>query len=356
MTCSERMHAGAPGQSDEGPPIYRRVALVGCGRRFVASVAPTLWHTGTVAVLAADPDPEARTRVTAIAPHAEGLILVPHLTRQQLINSGAEAIIISSPSGLHYEHCRTALSCHLPTFVEKPLACTVQDAKSLQVTAQGLLVASEQRIYREDLGYARSVIKSGVLGDISEMRYHDSIVPAPHLSRTWRNDPRLAGGGILLDLGYHTVGSMQWLLDLNGDEIAMMQAKLTTTNLRVEDTAKITCTAGRVVVRLDVRLVQSDPRELIVVRGSRGEFRIERARRKPSIADITVTIRGESPLRHRMPLDERTDSQSLVEFLCGRAEASRLDQHVDVLEFLEQAYMCSGQGERGARDAAEGLA
>lgn len=353
MTCSERSRATS--RSSQTAAIYRRVALVGCGQRFAASVAPTLRQANVAVALAADPDARALDRVTSIAPYAKDAILTSSLSQQRLLDARADAIIISSPSGLHFEHCVTALACGLPTFVEKPLACSAPDARRLQSVSGGRLVASEQRVHREDLRYARSIIRSGVLGEISDLRYHDSITPAPHFSRTWRNNPRLAGGGILLDLGYHTVSSVQWLLDLGSEDIVVTKARLATSALRVEDTAQIACTAAGIQVSLDIRLVNLTPRELVVVKGSQGKLRLYRRRGKPPIAEISVAVRGREPTRLQLPLDYRTDSRVLLDFLCGRTEAHKLDPHIDALEFLEQAYDCSSPQRGMARDAVEGL-
>jgi predicted dehydrogenase len=344
MTGSDRRRAGE--DSDHTPgvtAVYQRVALVGCGRRFATSVAPTLWVSGARVVLAADPDVQARLRVASIAPHSDDLTLAASLTPQQLTSSRADAVIISSPSGLHYEHCAMALSCGLPTFVEKPLACTVPDARVLHASSGGLLAASEQRTHREDLRYVRSLIKSGTLGEIVELRYEDSITPAPHFARSWRNDPRLAGGGILLDLGYHTVGSVQWLLDVSSTAMAVTHASLTTSTLRVEDAAKITCMAGETRVSLDIRLVEASPREVLVAEGTQGVLRLERLRSGPAAARVSLSLNGAGTRHRSLPLDGRTDSESLLDFLCGRAEPSWLARHVDALEFLEQAYEHSGQ-------------
>ncbi|MGH3401178.1 MAG: Gfo/Idh/MocA family protein [Streptosporangiaceae bacterium] len=353
MTGSDQPRA--TNGSSQTSAIYQRVALVGCGHRFAASVAPTLRQANVAVALAADPDPRALDLVTAIAPYAEDLIMTGSLTQQRLLDAQVDAIIISSPSGLHFEHCITALACGLPTFVEKPLACSAPDARRLQAASHGRLVASEQRMHREDLRYARSIIRSGVLGEISELRYYDSITPAPHFARTWRNNPRLAGGGILLDLGYHTVSSVQWLLDLGSEDIVVTKARLETSALQVEDAAQIACTAAGVKVSLDIRLVELAPRELVFVKGALGELRLYRPRKRPPVAEISVEVRGREPARHQLPLDYRTDSRVLLDFLCGRTEAHKLERHIDALEFLEQAYDCSSLQEEVRQDAVEGL-
>src|SRR5689334_3586779 len=119
MTFSQRLRATADqNDADSAEAVeaaYRRVALVGCGQRFAVSVAPTLAQAKASVVLAADPDPEARSMVASIAPCAGDLILAASLSRHKLIEAGAQAIVISSPSGLHFEHCMIALSCGLPT-------------------------------------------------------------------------------------------------------------------------------------------------------------------------------------------------------------------------------------------------
>lgn len=70
---------------------------------------------------------------------------------------------------------------------------------------------------------------------------------------------------------------------------------------------------------------------------------MHRERRKRSaVTDITFAINGESPTRLGLPLDQGTDSKSLLDFLRGRTATGTLDRHIDALEFIEQAYECSG--------------
>lgn len=347
---------GVPGMTRVGRPheangtdgtavdhaVHQRVALVGCGQRFATSVAPTLWHTNATVVLAVDPDSRARSRAAARAPHGPNLILAEHLTERLLRETAADAIIISSPSGLHFEHCEIALSCGLPTFVEKPLACTVRHARTLQAAADGRLAASEQRIHRNDLAYVRKSIQDGWLGEISEIFYHDSIAPAPQFASSWRNDPRLAGGGILLDLGYHTTGSIQWLLDLHGQDFEITSARLSSDRLKVENAAQVACTAAGIEINLDIRLAELAPAEMLVIRGTRGELQLARERKKPSQSTISAQVYGQEATQLRLSLDESSDSRSLHNFLCGRAQANDLRRHIDTLEFLQLIYDRAG--------------
>ncbi len=304
-------------------------------------------------MLAADPDPEALSRVAAGAGQGPVPILTERLTTQSLLTADPDAVIISSPSGLHFEHGILALSCGFPTFVEKPLACTATEARTLEQAAKRRLFASEQRVYREDLRRVRTIIQSGHIGKILEVRYHDSIVPAPRFADTWRNDPRLAGGGVLLDLGYHTAGAMHWLLDPPSGNFDVTAAYLRCDTLRVENQADISCVAGDVEARLDIRLVDRHPREVLQVRGSLGEVSIVRERKKPSVARISLHRTGREPRTYRVPLDEASDSRSLRDFLHGVSGVGQLRRHIRTLEFLEHAYGRAASERGELRDAAD---
>jgi len=304
-------------------------------------------------VLAADPDPEALSRVAAQAGQGPEPILTKRLTRQSLLTAAPDAVIISSPSGLHFEHGFLALSCGFPTFVEKPLACTATEARKLERVAKHRLFASDQRVYREDLRRVRSFIRSGHLGEILEINYHDSIVPRPRFASTWRNDPRLAGGGVLLDLGYHTAGAMHWLLDPPSGNFDVTAANLRCDTLRVEKQADISCVAGDIEARLDIRLVDRHPREVLQVRGSLGQVSIVRERRKPSLARISVQPSRGEPRTYPVPLDEASDSQSLRDFLHGVSGVSQLRRHIRTLEFLEHAYGRAAAEASELRDAVD---
>jgi predicted dehydrogenase len=234
------------------------------------------------------------------------------------------------------------LSSGLPTFVEKPLACASEHARILQQTFGSRVSTSEQRIHRKDLKVVRSLIKSGRLGRLRYIDYQDSVTPTPHFSTTWRNDPGLAGGGILLDLGYHTAGALQWLLGTSSEDFDVTRAHLRHGELRVEQHAEVECTSGGIDIKLDIRLDENRPREVLIIQGSLAQVRVERERKKPEVALITIReVAGNLTIRP-IELTADYDTRSLCDFFSGKFNSYHLGRHVRTLEFLEMIYARSG--------------
>jgi predicted dehydrogenase len=88
---------------------------------------------------------------------------------EALTQAEADAVVIATPSGLHPEHIRTALSAGCHVFVEKPLAETVEDAVAVtdMARAGGLtLMVGHTFLYNNLVHDVKARIDSGELGDV----------------------------------------------------------------------------------------------------------------------------------------------------------------------------------------------
>jgi scyllo-inositol 2-dehydrogenase (NADP+) len=105
---------------------------------------------------------------------------------------------------------RRALDAGLPVVVDKPLAPTAAEARSLVEHAEKLgvlLTVFMNRRWDSDQLTLRRLLEEGKLGDV--LRYESRFErwrPALSASKVWRevSSPE-AGGGVLLDLGSHLV-------------------------------------------------------------------------------------------------------------------------------------------------------
>lgn len=88
---------------------------------------------------------------------------------QALQSSGAEAVVIATPSGLHPAHINLALDAGCHVFVEKPLAETVADSASLVEKANKqnkILMVGHTFLYNNLVHDVKNRIDSGELGDV----------------------------------------------------------------------------------------------------------------------------------------------------------------------------------------------
>jgi predicted dehydrogenase len=119
-------------------------------------------------------------------------------------------IVVAAPNDVHVELARRALDAGLPVVVDKPLAPTAAEARSLveQAEALGVLItAFMNRRWDSDQLTLRRLLDERKLGEV--LRYESRLErwqPALSGRKPWREvSPPEAGGGVLLDLGSHLV-------------------------------------------------------------------------------------------------------------------------------------------------------
>lgn len=86
--------------------------------------------------------------------------------------------------------------------------------------------------------YAKQLIDSGVIGDIYLIKmanYRNSFAMGnEHWRPKWRIDPKISGGGVFMDHGYHMIYLSQWIFD---QEPISVKARFFNYNSNAEDTA-----------------------------------------------------------------------------------------------------------------------
>jgi predicted dehydrogenase len=119
-------------------------------------------------------------------------------------------VVVAAPNDVHVTLARRALDAGLPAVVDKPLAPTADEGRSLVVHAEDLgvlLTAYMNRRWDSDQLTLRRLLGEGRLGKV--LRYESRFErwrPALSEPRPWsETSPPEAGGGILLDLGPHLV-------------------------------------------------------------------------------------------------------------------------------------------------------
>ncbi|RFS82460.1 oxidoreductase [Actinomadura spongiicola] len=119
-----------------------------------------------------------------------------------------DLVVVAAPNRWHVPLARTALTSGLPVVVDKPVAASTADARSLAALSavRGLPVFPfHNRRWDGDYRTAQHLITSGTLGDIRrfESRFERW---RPKVTESWKEsaDPRDAGG-VLFDLGTHLI-------------------------------------------------------------------------------------------------------------------------------------------------------
>ncbi len=200
-----------------------RVFLAGAGyiaREHATAATDRSILTGEVELHVADPHPDALASFVAAFPAA-----VPHPDARSMFatrHDESDLAVIATPPDSHHALVRDALDAGLHTLCEKPLALTVDEAADLarRADAAGRIMASCDDRFR-DLATTREVRRlaaSGALGRV----YHATFVNTFRRARTgfdqltqsaWFRDPRIAGGGVMMDWGPYDIAVLDEILD-----------------------------------------------------------------------------------------------------------------------------------------------
>lgn len=130
-----------------------------------------------------------------------------------LNDNSVDAVLVATPTAMHFEHVRSALSAGKHVMVEKPIALDLAQARQLVVLAESqkrVLTVFHNRRWDIDFLTVCDAIRSGVFGTIINIesrlgQFASCVGPAAKEYRpNWRNE-RAFGGGGLYDWGSHFV-------------------------------------------------------------------------------------------------------------------------------------------------------
>ncbi len=162
-----------------------------------------------------------------------------------------DAVIISLPNFLREDSIVCAVERNLDIFVDKPLARTLAEATRITKTVekQGVRMMSGVNYrYFDSVQRLKSMLDEGRIGDVviatSDLILNGPLghgrIPVP-VPEWWLNKTK-AGGGALLDLGYHLIDIMNWIFGDLRVEYSSLEHRF---QLPVEDGATVVLRSGR---------------------------------------------------------------------------------------------------------------
>lgn len=146
-------------------PGKTRIAVVGAGQWGRNLLRNLVAHPRVALAALADPDAEslanaARSfRPAATFDSFDAMIAA----------GGIDAVVVASPSRLHFRHARTALQAGCDVFVEKPMCMTAVEGRELLARADAkrrVLMVGHTFLYSNLVHEVKRRIDSGVLGDV----------------------------------------------------------------------------------------------------------------------------------------------------------------------------------------------
>lgn len=126
-------------------------------------------------------------------------------------DSRVEVVDIGLPNFLHERAAKVASENGKHVICEKPLARSVGEAKAMLDAVEKAKVINcyaENQIFIPHIVKAKELIENDVIGDLFWVRSREAHF-GPHSA--WFFDPELAGGGVLMDMGCHSIEVARYL-------------------------------------------------------------------------------------------------------------------------------------------------
>jgi predicted dehydrogenase len=190
-------------------------------------------------------------------------------------NTDLDAVIVCTPPATHAAIIRSFLEAGVAVLSEKPLTVNTSTARDLlAVAAQHgtmLSMASKFR-FVPDVAAAKVKLAAGEIGEV--VLVENAFTSRVDMSRRWNSDPALAGGGVLIDNGTHSVDLIRHVVGAISHVMAVDIRRVQ--NLPVEDTARMVLRTGcGVMAAIDLSWsIDKSSDDFLTVYGSEGEIRI----------------------------------------------------------------------------------
>ncbi|MBU8541468.1 NAD-dependent epimerase/dehydratase family protein [Falsiroseomonas tokyonensis] len=194
---------------DAKPP---RLAIIGCGAVVQHHLLPALRRIGWRPDVLVDPSERNLAATAAIAGGGKSLVRTADWTH---VAHAFDAAIVAAPHTLHGPIGKALVAAGKHVFMEKPLATSAADARLMLEAADSagtILSVGLLRRYLHVTRWMKALLEAGVLGTIHRFEAREGFVFNWATSTDGLLKPGLAGGGVLMDTGAHTLDEILWWL------------------------------------------------------------------------------------------------------------------------------------------------
>lgn len=257
-----------------------RLGLVGAGAIARAYAAALADSPAATLVAVADSDPAAaealarETGATAFSSHFD------------LAASGlCDGVLVTTPPITHAPIVIDLLSRGLPVLCEKPLSVDLESALRMERAAEenGVLLSMASKFrFTDDVIVAREMVRNGEIG--TPLMLENVFTGVVDMTNRWNSDPKVSGGGVLIDNGTHSVDIVRYFLGPITEVLALATPPIQ--KLPVEDgVALLVRTASGAQANVETSWsIHKDRSAFVGVYGSEGAIEVgwkgSRIRRK----------------------------------------------------------------------------
>jgi predicted dehydrogenase len=207
-----------------------------------------------------------------------------------------DAVVVCTPPVTHPEISIHFLERKVHVLCEKPLSIDAASARLMLDKAgeHGVVLTMATKFrYVEDVVRAKSIVTSGILGEI--VLFENAFTSRVDMASRWNSNPAISGGGVLIDNGTHSVDLMRYFLGPLAD-VQVVEGKRSQ-GLAVEETVHIFVrSTGGVMGAIDLSWsINKELDSFINIYGSQGTISVgwkESKYRQSSSRDWVVFGKG----------------------------------------------------------------
>jgi predicted dehydrogenase len=251
-----------------------RGAIIGFGAVAENGHAPAYAESTEVEIVAVvDPTPERREASRRSFPDAATFATIEE------VPSEIDFVDICTPPSRHGEMIRAALTRGWNVLCEKPLVLDPDELEKIRTLADEseravvpvhnwkhapIIRGATEALRAEEIGTLREI-------EIETLRIEDCAAADPN-NPNWRRNPALAGGGILMDHGWHAIYlARHWF----GKDPIGIEVELHQSAAAIEDEAKLTLRVPAGVARIFLTWRADSRRNTMRLKGDQGTIAIE---------------------------------------------------------------------------------
>lgn len=206
---------------------------------------------------------------------------------------------ICTPPALHAEPMLAAIARDWHVLCEKPFlldGALAERARARAIDAGVALVPVHNWKYAPIVRSATAALRTGAIGELRHVRVETSRLRAARTAderANWRRDPAIAGGGILMDHGWHSVYlALHWFAERAQSVRAALQRPGGGAGVPVEEEARVHIEFPNGRAELLLTWNGEVRRNAMLLEGSRGRIVVD---------DDLLVVEGEASRSERFP-------------------------------------------------------
>jgi len=254
-------------------------------------------------------------------------------------NFALDGVILSVPHFLYKEIIELAISKNVAVFKEKPFALNLEEAKHLATLAmkEGVQIYTvTKRQFYPSYALGLKLLHEGVIGT-PYMYSARHFIPHGNLYEGWRSTIQAAGGGALIDMGYHLLDVIvRYFGEVAKSNLHWSNIAKPTYTYEVEDAASMHNWHPIGVHGVFQLAVLSGPKEeSIEVRGTKGRFVVTKS-------DLKVYDINGNEVNHYEFETDATDAvdEAIKQFLANDKSiwSQNINHNLKIMRIINIAY------------------